>query len=44
MASPTKISWNKRNARDSKLLKKRQKRMRKEQVEKDTRLKKLLAS
>ncbi len=43
MASPTKISWNKRNARDAKLLKRRQLKLRKEQAAKDVKLKKLLS-
>jgi len=44
MASPTKITWNKRNHRDGKLLKKRQIKMRREQKVSEAKLTKLLAS
>lgn len=42
MASPTKVSMNRRTARDNKLLKRRQVRLRKEQAAKEAKLKKLL--
>jgi hypothetical protein len=43
MASPTKVTWNRRNHRDAKNLKKRQLKMRREQKVTEDKLSKLLA-